>query len=394
VKTVGERHWTHGPVLLTSAKLHGRFVKAFTKGQAKVFARLKKVGVATFENEHMVVMPTNEETGVVRWSKDDDVVVLVHAHELEGHFLEKDRVKMIESIDPRTIPPESWTKVDTIGLPANPVLFDIHAGHPEGSKIERKTKLDVPLAGGEYVVEVATGEAKAKPYPSKVVSCNYTFVRLRPADWQQGTTEVAAHVTDEGPIVASPEVIAGTKKLKSASGDGIPMMVVPKKYLPDWGGIGDGEDEDAGTDYDRACDVSGVAAIKIGKGKGLVISEPGGVMWWPTKQGGLLVIWLGADSTTGCVAAALSIPDKSWKKESAKLVVEKGAGTFVIFDSASAGKELKKTGKIGPDDNQTAELELAPGTYAIDSCWSWEAEVKVGKKVEATMIAALRLRRA
>jgi hypothetical protein len=381
LKTVGERHWTHGPLILGSGKLHAAWNKAFTEADAKPLKKLKKAsGIAQLEGESVVFL-NQEETGVVPW---DGAAVLVHAKETTGYFLERDRIKIIASIDPKTIAATAWKPLGEISLGKDAVLFDVHC-HDPNAKSERKTALPLGLPAGDYVVEVAKGSATAKPYPSKVVPCAYHFVRLRPPDWVQTSTAKAAAIVDEGPVVASPEVIAATKKYPMATADGIPMVIAPKLHMPAWTG--------GGGDYDRACDVNGVASIKIGKGQGLVISEPGGTSFWPTDDGGLLVIWVGADSMTACIAAALTIPEKQWKKTKAKLTVAKDARTFVIFNSYARGTELKPNGKIGFEDDTTATFELAAGSYAIDTCWNWEAEVKVGKKIEETMVAAIRLRR-
>lgn len=385
MKTVGERHWTAGPLVLGSQKLHASVCKSFTTKQAKPLARdpeepaTERVEIEKFGNELVLTMRA-EETGAVKWG---DAVVLVHARETKSYLLEKDRVAAIASIDPKTIPAESWTPVGTIKLPKDPVLFDIHAHDVNAT--EKKKSLKLSLAVGSYVVEMATGTAKAKPYPSKIVPMEYLFVRLRPPSWVQPGAKAAKPVVDEGPIVATADVIAKAKKLVVASSDAIPMVLAPRKHLPSWTGM-DG-------DYDRACAVNGVGAIAIGKGKGLVISEPAGMMWWPAKTGGMIVMWHGADSREGCIAAALSIPDGEYKKQKAKLVVEKGAEELVLFESAAEGSSLKKTGTIGDDGEKAAIFKLAAGTYAIDVVWSWEAEVKVGKKIEDTMVGVIRLTR-
>ncbi len=185
------------------------------------------------------------------------------------------------------------------------------------------------------------------------------------------------------PVVAPAELIAATTSYPMAGADQIPMVLAPKIHMAAWTG-GDG-------DYERALAVKGVGAIKIGKGNGLVIRESASMAFWPTATGGLIVIWIGARSITGCIAAALSIT--TWKPEKAKLVVVKGAETLVLFDCYSRGSELRPDGRIGFERNHTVTFDLAPGSYAIDSCWNWEGRVKVGRKIEDTMIGALRLRR-
>ncbi len=385
MKTIGERHWTHGPIILGSKKLHTAICRGFEKEDARKLTRLKKeLSVVELRGETVLAMAKNEETGVVPWG---EAVVLVHAYEdSKDYLLERDRVKAIASIDPRTIPAEQWKAAGTIELDKDPVLFDIHARHLEAE--EKSRALTVTLPKGEYVVELASGTAEAKPYPSKIVTMTYTFVRLRPPSWSQPAAKAAKTVVDEGPVAASADVIAKAKKLACASSDGIPMVLAPRKYLSDWKGM-----EDDSRDYDRACDVDGLGVIQIGKGKGLVISEPGGMMFWPTTQGGLIVVWLGADSQAGCIAAALSVPDKAWKKQRAKLVVEKGAEELVLFESAAAGSSLKKNGTIGDEGEKVAIFKLASGSYAIDAVWGWEARVKVGKKIEDTSVNVIRLTR-
>jgi len=386
MEVVGDRHWTHGPVVLGSKKLHAALAASFTDADARPLRRLKKTaGVTTLRGELVVVLASNEETGWVAWN---GAVVLVHGHETKGYLLEPDRVKAMATLDPRTVPAKDWKAAGTITLAANPVLFDAYS-RDVGAK-ERRTSVPVKLAAGDYVVELATGEVTVKPWPSKVMAMRYTFVRLRPPTWTQPAVVDAKAVVDDGPVIASPDVITRANKLALATCDGIPMVVAPKKHLAAWTGIGaDG----TSPDYDRACNVGGLGALKIGGGQGLVISEPGGMLFWPARDGGLIVIWYGADSAAGCVAAALSIPDDEYEKQKVKLVVAKGAEDLILFESAAPGSTLTRQGRIGPEGEMTASFRLRAGTYAIDAVWNYEAAVKVGKKIEDTMIGVLRLRR-
>nr|MBA2541278.1 hypothetical protein [Deltaproteobacteria bacterium] len=186
------------------------------------------------------------------------------------------------------------------------------------------------------------------------------------------------------PVIASRDVIAAARTLPWATTDGIPMVIIPKKHMAAWRGIGTGEHDSE--DYDRACAVRGVGVIAVGAGTGLVISQPGGMAFWPTETGGLIIIWIGAESRAGCIAAALSIADTQWENQNTTFVVDKGAEKLVMFDSGSAGKSMKSDGKIGPEGGVTATFELAAGTYAIDAVWSQDVKVKIGRKAERTLV--------
>ncbi len=391
MKTIGERHWTAGPILIAPKRLHEQLVKSFTVVEAKPLKALKKAaGIAKVGTTSVVFLGANEETCCKPWGPD--AVVLVHCKETEGCLLAADRAKALAALEPRDLPDKAWKLVGTVALDGTSVMFDVGAKDPVGAKAERKRSLAIPLPKGTFVVEMATGKAMVKPYPNKLVPVAYRHVRIRPKAWTPAprTGAPTPPPTDDGPVLASPEVIAAAKTLVWASNDQIPFVIAPRKHLAAWQGGGI-DDDIPSPDYDRACAVNGVATIALGGGEALVQSEPGGLAFWPTSTGGLLVTWLGADSAAGCIAAALSIPAKLWKREKAMLAVKKGAEELVIFDSFARGDSLTAKGLIGDDGSRTASFRLKPGRYAIDSVWSYEAEVKVGKRVEDTMIAVLRL---
>jgi hypothetical protein len=383
MKTVGERHWTAGPIVVASKRLHDRFVAKFTAADAKPLTKLvgKEVGTAKVGGETVLYLGRNDETGIVPWG--DRAVLVPHCKETSGHLMEDERAKALAQLDPYHLPDGAWKRVAELALDGTTVMFDVTSRDVNATD-ERAAALELGLSKGRYVVEMATGEADVKPFPSKVAKVAYRFVRVRPPDWVAPQVGAAKPpVVDEGPVVAAADVITRAKKLARAENDQVPFVIAARAAMPAWTGID-------GDDYDRACEVSGVGEIAIGKRKALVVAEPGGMMFWPTKTGGLVVIWLGAESNAGCVAAALSIPDKEWKQEKATLVVTKGAEDHVIFDSAARGDSLRRNGKIGEESMPTASFRLSAGRYRIDSVWSWEAEVRVGKKIEDTMIAALR----
>ncbi|WP_328415176.1 immunity 21 family protein [Micromonospora sp. NBC_00389] len=126
---------------------------------------------------------------------------------------------------------------------------------------------------------------------------------------------------------------------------GGPLIVVPVSALEEWCGstgvglvVGAGDVPD---DYDRACEVDGLAGvIAIGeKGRqGLVLAdEPATTCYLPEHRA--FVRWLGADSAAALIEAAMVVlrdPAADWEE----CGFWETDGQAVLMDSVSAGSEL------------------------------------------------------
>src|SRR4051794_40074752 len=129
MKTIGERHWTAGPILIAPKKLHVRFVAAFTEDDAKPLKQLKKAaGVAKVGGASVVFLGANEETVCKPWGPD--AVVLVHCKETEGCLLPKDRAKALAALDPRDLSDTAWKPIGSVALDGTSVMFDAGSKDP------------------------------------------------------------------------------------------------------------------------------------------------------------------------------------------------------------------------------------------------------------------------
>jgi hypothetical protein len=152
---------------------------------------------------------------------------------------------------------------------------------------------------------------------------------------------------------------------------GGPLIVIPVSALNDWHGSAHAglstSGGDTPDDYDRACEIDGLAAaISVGqKGKqGLVLADEPAMTCY-LAQSRTFVRWLAADSGTDLVNAAtvvLNDPDTAWE--------ECGTwdtdGSAVLMDSVHAGSEL---GIRYPDEGAP---EYVPVSIPA-ACWKVRA---------------------
>ncbi|MFD0354349.1 Imm21 family immunity protein [Streptomyces sp. NPDC127110] len=151
---------------------------------------------------------------------------------------------------------------------------------------------------------------------------------------------------------------------------GGPLIVVPVSALTRWHGctqsgmvVGNGDAQD---DYDRACEVEGLAGvIAVGEegAKGLVLAdEPASSCYLPEHQA--FVRWLGADCETDLVAAALAVladPTTVWEE----CGVWETDGAAVLMDSVTAGAELGVEFPNGGGLPEQAPVSLGSGSWTV-----------------------------
>ncbi|MFI9276168.1 Imm21 family immunity protein [Kitasatospora sp. NPDC052896] len=152
---------------------------------------------------------------------------------------------------------------------------------------------------------------------------------------------------------------------------GGPLIVVPASALQYWGGctedgmiISDGDQPD---DYDRACEVVGLAEVISLRGhsnaSALVLGGEGATTCYlPEKQA--FMRWLAADSDTELLAAteaALNDPATPWED----CGLWETDGPAVLMDSVEAGENL---GMPYPDDRgepDQAPVPLPAGRWRV-----------------------------
>jgi len=151
---------------------------------------------------------------------------------------------------------------------------------------------------------------------------------------------------------------------------GGPLLVLPVSALSEWGGstqagmlAGTGDDVD---DYDRACELDGLAGVIAvgGKGRqGLVLAdEPARTCYLPEHQ--TFVRWLGADSEADLIDAAKKVlvdPAVDWEE----CGTWETDGPAMLMDSVTAGTELNVA---YPDDGsmpEQARISTPPGRWRV-----------------------------
>jgi hypothetical protein len=151
---------------------------------------------------------------------------------------------------------------------------------------------------------------------------------------------------------------------------GGPLLVLPVSALSEWGGstpagmlAGTGDDVD---DYDRACELDGLAGvIAVGeKGRqGLVLAdEAAPTCYLPEHQ--TFVRWLGAYSEADLIDAAKNLlddPTVDWEE----CGTWETDGPAILMDSVTAGSELNGA---YPDDGsmpEQARISTSPGRWRV-----------------------------
>ncbi|MFF4143969.1 Imm21 family immunity protein [Streptomyces sp. NPDC001698] len=151
---------------------------------------------------------------------------------------------------------------------------------------------------------------------------------------------------------------------------GGPLIAVPVSALPRWHGctqsgmvVGSGDVLD---DYDRACEVEGLAGvIAVGEegAQGLVLAdEPASSFYLPEHQA--FVRWLGANSEADLVAAARAVLADSttmWEE----CGIWETDGPAVLMDSVTAGAEFSVEHPNGGGMPEQAPVALPPGIWMV-----------------------------
>lgn len=166
------------------------------------------------------------------------------------------------------------------------------------------------------------------------------------------------------------------RKLRWVQSAGGPLLLLPVSLRRRWSGIEPTKDplNDAKfrwdetmavpSDYDRACDVSGLLTkLDIGDGYGLVLGEqPLSTAWLSAEgqPGGLLVRWYYGDSQAEVERSLQDVPARLFRHS--KLVFTFTGRMAVLFDSAIPGRELP-----GWQKESFCRFRLAAGRYAVST---------------------------
>ncbi|WP_330456517.1 immunity 21 family protein [Streptomyces sp. NBC_00820] len=154
-------------------------------------------------------------------------------------------------------------------------------------------------------------------------------------------------------------------ELEWVESGGGPLIAVPETVLPFWAGA---DSEELATDYDRACEVDGYAALlPVGDSAALVLGdEPASTSY--LADHGTFVRWSAANSEEELLAAArAALATAAWESELRWHV----PGPVVLFDSAWPGN--------GVDDTGHLRVPLEAGTYGVRAAYAQpEPETWIG----------------
>ncbi|MDG5803569.1 Imm21 family immunity protein [Streptomyces ossamyceticus] len=140
--------------------------------------------------------------------------------------------------------------------------------------------------------------------------------------------------------------------VESAAG---PLIAVPEAVLPFWAGA---DGDETSSDYDRACDVPGHAALlPVGDTRALVLGdEPAATAYLP--EHGLFVRRYVAGSEARLLAEVpAALDDAEWEPALEWRV----PGPLVLFDAARPGRAATATDHV--------RVELAPGRYGVSAAY-------------------------
>ncbi|NGN62558.1 hypothetical protein G5C51_01380 [Streptomyces sp. A7024] len=151
---------------------------------------------------------------------------------------------------------------------------------------------------------------------------------------------------------------------------GGPLIAVPVSALSQWHGctqsgmvVGSDDDLD---DYDRACEVEGLAgviAVGADGAQGLVLAdEPASSFYLPEHRA--FVRWLGANSEDDLLAAARAVLADStamWEE----CGIWQTDGPAVLMDSVTAGAEVSVGYPNGAGMPEQAPVALPPGSWMV-----------------------------
>jgi hypothetical protein len=198
--------------------------------------------------------------------------------------------------------------------------------------------IDVPLAKGSYDVHVAehvTGERAA-----------VDLVRLTPVGAKASAPK--AKPADPKDAALAREVA----KLRWVDSEGGPFVALPTSLRKEWRGA---KHYGAGSsDYERACEIENAsgAILEVGRGAALVVPGPESATAFEIDGAWLFVTQHAARDPREAYAAMRAAPEKSFKKQKAKLTVP--AGGLELRDASALGSR-------GP----SLKVPVKAGTYEV-----------------------------
>lgn len=365
---LGSSHWTSGPLALVPLATHQRWHTIFGAEEGKALGKLKKRLVVT---KGGVFFPLAREVGCF---VDKGIAVLVEVTDAAGRrpLPFEPILKAATHVE---VDDKRWKEVARVRPEGAHVLCDAVARDPRVGVDQRAANLTLTLDDDEYVIEEIRGVAhRVQPVPNRHhIDVTYSFTRLRPASRVPAVHAAKAARAQATELVASADVIRAARKLRFLDNDQTTSVVLPRKVLP--------QCDDAA--FRRASKVKDIGTIEVAGTSTLVIARDAPMAFWPTSAGGIILVWSGGDSAAGLLAAALAIEEKRWKTTRVRWQV--GDGKLALIAASTNGRRASAAKRV--------DIELPSGIYRVQTA-AVQADVRVGTKLEDTMLTAVRLTRA
>jgi immunity protein 21 of polymorphic toxin system len=271
------------------------------------------------------------------------------------------RTKRLLAVSPDVAPAALWS-VTSMRLDVDGPLYlaEVMVKHPEGTTSSARA-IPVALPAGRYHVDVIPSWQES--------GATYQSLRLRrdgePASEPAKTG--ARRRTARQPAVAAvtPEIRRAARKLRFIETTGGPLLLVQREAAAQWHGIFDDAGEPiyevSPCDYDRAIayERDDPFLLDVGTTRALVLPGSLPTAWHPSRHGGLLIRWAGADGSVPLLAGVLALPASTWRRTRLRLTVGR-SGQLLLFDASMDGA------RPGRGRADLAKVPLSPGTWAVD----------------------------
>jgi hypothetical protein len=297
------------------------------------------------------------------------------------------RTNRLLAVSPDLAPAALWSATNLQLDVHGPLhLAEVMVKHPEGTTASARS-IPIALPAGRYHLDFIPHWEHA--------GATFQSLRLRrdaepwPVAAKARTTTRSAKQPPAAEVTR--EIRSAARTLRFVETTGGPLLLAPREAAASWHGIFDhaGEPiyESAPCDYDRAItgDRSEPFLLDVGTMRALILPGSLPTAWYPTRDGGLLIRWAGAEGASPLLAGVLGVSASAWRKTRLRFRVGR-SGELLLFDSSADGA---RPGRRRAD---RLKIALKPGVWAVDV--SAARGRSVDRSIESTWsVELVRLRR-